>query len=1085
MRTVKRAVALAALLPCIMTAPTITAPAGASHLQAPQTTTSQPEASQPEALAQPDHQLPPDQGRARAQVGLGLTKVSPKTVRENSRIELAGVAQNRSGHELSGLTIRMRYRQQPITSRGELDQIAAGQPSALPGYGRAVPLPQAAASGGRQNWAFRTTTKSLGLRAPGGAPGVYPVGVEVLNSAQQVVGGMTTFLTFAPKTANYKKVAVGWVWPLIDRQHRANDRTFLDDQLRKDVAAGGRLNGLVSAAATTDTPITWGIDPALLDDVRQMSEHDYAVKAPGAKPGGDKRKSAEAAAWLSTLKQATKGDPYFTVPYADPDVLALVRHKMTRDVQIGYDPRNTGLVSRELGRPADAHIAWPALGLAGPDTLDLLAKLALKQGGSFLMSSQHFQPPPTGGPSNAVTTIPTSTQGTKKALLYDDKLNEIVSSPSRSSYSALLTEQRFLAETAMIAGETPNVQRAVIVAPDRNWNPAPGLARNLLYLSGHSPWLSPTALGKFETAQPQTRTFNGVGQKYERYELGLPYLSQVRNIARRAASFQAVLVPPVTISYERALLRAESTSWRSHGERAKRARDELSDELAREMDKVRIVTTKNRRANMAGSSGRLPVTVENKLRGQRVKVRLSATSANSAKLRLGRLGPDEEIIELRPGEVVQRWIPAQAAGNGNFPVHLQLEIPESNGRRFGKGVDITVRTTGYGRLALLITSGGLAVLFVGVGVRAIRARRRRKSEAAGVGSTGMGPATPGGPGSGFPGPDFPGPAGPAGPMGPADPSGPGPSGSGPGPAGPSGPSGPSQPSNPSGPAAASGPRAEPWPGPLPGISDPAFPESAGRTGHAHGPSSGLPGDAAPGSGPSATPAPNGTEPGLDASAGPGASAESWTSSWSEPAEPAPGTPRTGSAPRTPGSGPARRAPAGPAGSSDPRATTPEPIEAGSGREPAELDTSFNTGAWWTSDTTGSSGAGASPEPGLPGTDGWPSAEPGPPGASSWPSSEPSAPWAEGWPSSEPRPSGADGRPSSESKLSGTEAWTSSEPGPSRTDGWTRPEPGLPGPTGPGTADPGPAIDEFPRTPEPGPPPSGGRPTGKHRGEDRD
>ncbi|WP_242882943.1 DUF6049 family protein [Actinomadura litoris] len=1035
MRAVKRAVALAALLPCFMTAaaPAMALPAGAS---------------QTPVLAQPDHRSPPEQGRARAQIGVGLTKVSPKTVRENSQIELAGVALNRSGHELAGLTIRMRYRQQPVRSRSELDQIAAGQPSVLPGYGRPIQLPQAAAPGGRHNWAFKVTTKSLGLQAPGGAPGVYPVGVEVLNAAQQVVGGVTTFLTFTPRTANYKKVAVGWVWPLIDRQHRANDRTFLDDQLRKDVAAGGRLNGLVNAAATTDTPITWGIDPALLDDVRQMAEHDYAVKAPGARSGADKRKSPEATAWLNTLKLATKSDPYFTVPYADPDVLALVRHKMTRDVQIAYDPRNTSLVAKELGRPADAHIAWPAMGLAGPDTLDLLAKLALKQGGgSFLMSSEHFQPPPSGGPSNAVTTVPTTSQGTKKALLYDDKLNEIVSSPSRSSYSALLTEQRFLAETAMIAGETPNVQRAVIVAPDRNWNPAPGLARNLLQYSSHSPWLNAMPLSKFETAQPQTRTFNGVGQKYERFELGLPYLSQVRNIARRAASFQAVLVPPVSVSYERALLRAESTSWRSHGERAKRARDELSDELAREMDKVRIVTNGKRRASMAGSSGRFPVTVENKLRGQRVKVRLSATSANSAKLRLGRLASGDEVIELRPGEVVQRWFPAQAAGNGNFPVHLQLEIPESNGRRFGKGVDITVRTTGYGRLALLITSGGLAVLFVGVGVRAIRARRRRKSEAAGDGSTGMGPAEPGGPGSGFPGPGFPGSAGPGGPMGPAgptDPSAPSdfatPAGPArrPTPSGPSGRSGPPRPSGRPGPPEPPGPAAPgagPWPGSLPGISEPALPESAG---HAHGPAAGPPGDAAPGAGPAAAPPQNGAEPRLDASAGPGApgSAESWSSAWSELAEPAPGTSGTG-----PHSRPA--APAGP--SADPRATTPEPIEAGSGQEPAEPDTSFGTGtAWWTTDFagpwagSGTSEAGSSPEPGPAGTNG-------------------SAP----------------GR-------SGTDGWTGSEPGLPATDEWAGPEPGLPG-----AADAGPATDGSPWAEEPGLPPANGRPTGKHRGENRD
>nr|WP_273700063.1 DUF6049 family protein [Actinomadura graeca] len=720
----------------------------------------------PESPAQPDSPTQPDlerssrQAGARAQVGLALTKVTPKAVRANSRIDIAGLAQNRSGHQLPGLTIRLRYRSQPITSRSELDRIATGQPSALPGVGRPVPLVQVTGPGGKQNWQFKTTAKALGLQALGTAPGVYPVGVEVLNSARQVVGGVTTFLTFVPNRGNFKKVAVGWVWPLIDRQHRADDQTFLDDQLSKDMAPGGRLSELVGAASSTNTPITWGIDPALLDDVQQMAGSNYTVKSPGARKGTEKRKSAPAAAWLTALKQAAKNDPYFTVPYADPDVLALVRYKMSHDVVTAYDTKNTGLVAEVLGRQANAHIAWPAAGAAGPGTLDLLARLALKPNGSFLMSSNQFQPPVQGAAANAVTALPTATQGTKKTLLYDDKLNEIVSGGSRSGAGALLTEQRFLAETAMIAAETPNLQRTVIIAPDRHWNPAPGLAKNLLTYT-RSAWTSPTPLSRFEAAQPQNRVFNGYSDDYLPYELGSPYLAQVRNIARRAASFEAVMTDPIRISYQRALLRTESTAWRSRGTLAKRARDELSFELEREMGKVRIVTANSKRVNMAGSSGKLPVTIENKLSDQSVRVRLTAIADNSTKLQLGRLDAEDETIDLRAGELKQRWIPAKAAGNGNFGVHLQLEIPNSGGKRFGNGQDITVRTTGYGRLALLITSGGLAVLFVGVGVRAIRARRRRKAEAAGDGSTGMGPATPGGSGNGFPGPGASGPGAPA------------------------------------------------------------------------------------------------------------------------------------------------------------------------------------------------------------------------------------------------------------------------------------------------------------------------------------
>ncbi|WP_165969289.1 DUF6049 family protein [Actinomadura sp. KC06] len=739
MRTVKRAVALAALLPCIaMAAPAALAfPASAQAQRAPDTA----------ALAQ-----------QKAPVGLALTKIDPKPVRENSKIEISGLAKNRTDDQLTGLTMRLRYSAQPVTSRSQLDQFSSGQPSLLPNVApQQLPLTGVVQPGATQTWTFKTTTKALQLRAPGATPGVYPVGVEVLNPAQQVVGGLTTFLTFMPKDRQFQPVAISWVWPLIDRMHRTNDRTFFDDQLTKEMSRDGRLGKLVNAAAAGTTPITWAIDPALLDDVQQMASGEYTVRSFGGK-AVEKEKSTVAASWTAALKNAAKGDPYFTVPYGDPDVVALVRHKTTRDIGVALDERNTGVVPKVLGRPADAQVAWPPYGVAGPGTLGQLAQHALKDGGTFLMSSSQFQNPLPGTPPNATTTLQTN-EGKRTAVLYDDKLNQIVSKGTATASGAALAEQRFLAETAMIAAETPNLQRSVVVAPDRHWNPAPGFAEKLLTYTKDAPWLREMPLSKIESAEPQGRVFNGYNDDYEAFELSDAHLTQTREIAQEAAQFRAIMTGDIKISYERALLRLQSVAWRTMPGRAKAARRELARELDDDMDSVRIVTTKNKRVLMGGSSGKLPVLIENTLKNQAVRVRLVAvpTSESRAKLRLGALDPDEALINLRPGERAQRWIPAKAAGNGNFHVRLELMIPDSGGRTFGDGETITVRTTGYGRLALLITGGGLAVLFVGVGVRAIRARRRRKAEAGGDGSTETGSAGTAEQGNGYAGPGFPGP----------------------------------------------------------------------------------------------------------------------------------------------------------------------------------------------------------------------------------------------------------------------------------------------------------------------------------------
>ena len=73
MRAVRRAVALAALLPCFAVA-------------APATLTPAPAQAAPKTSGAVQRRAP---------VGLAFTKVSPKTVRENSRIEISGVAKNR------------------------------------------------------------------------------------------------------------------------------------------------------------------------------------------------------------------------------------------------------------------------------------------------------------------------------------------------------------------------------------------------------------------------------------------------------------------------------------------------------------------------------------------------------------------------------------------------------------------------------------------------------------------------------------------------------------------------------------------------------------------------------------------------------------------------------------------------------------------------------------------------------------------------------------------------------------------------------------------------------------------------------
>ncbi|MFI0356577.1 DUF6049 family protein [Actinomadura sp. 9N407] len=786
MRTVLSAAAVTALLACFTVGPVPTASATPALPAAPV----QPAA----AAAQPENPRPgrgTGQSQSKSQLSLVLTKVTPKAAEATggkSKITVAGTVQNTSGQALPGVTVRLKTSAQRMSSRTQVAEYATGQPSSLRGFADDQQLPQAGVAGGKASFSLSTTTATIGLQTFG----VYPIGVEAVTQTGQVLAGLNTFITFVPKQRTFKPLSVAWVWPLMGRQHRSTDDTFLDDDLAAEIKADGRLSGLVSAAAGTRTPVTWSIDPALLDDVQTMANGPYTVQAPRAEKSVRKPKSTDAANWLNALRSASKSDPYFAVPYADPDAVALVRHKMTNHLAIAY--ANAGVAGQVLGTQPNAQVAWPPSGMAGQGTLNQMAKLGrLGNNGSFLMSSAAFADPAQGYTPSATTALPTE-EGTKRTVVYDETLNKIVSAGTRTPGAAVLTEQRFLAETAMITAEAPELARSLVIAPDRRWNPAPAMAKSLLTYTQGAAWMQETPLDKIANAEPQQRVFRGYPDSMEAYELGEPFLDEVARISRSAARFTSVMYEPIRMNYRRAVLRMESSAWRgkSRYRRAVLARQSLDERLKDDMGRVRIIIGDTKRVTLAGSSGRIPITVANDLPNQSIQVRLEVVPENTARLQIGRLEDQDDLITLAPGQKQPSFIPVRSAGNGDVRLHLRLKSADD--REFGAEQVITVRTTGYGRLALLITGGGLAVLFVGVGVRAMRARRRRKAEAAGDGSTGVEPAAtgPAGPGSPAAGePAGPGPAGGDGPAGagaadfqpPTWTDASGPPGAGPGPAG--------------------------------------------------------------------------------------------------------------------------------------------------------------------------------------------------------------------------------------------------------------------------------------------------------------
>ena len=222
--------------------------------------------------------------------------------------------------------------------------------------------------------------------------------------------------------------------------------------------------------------------------------HAYRVGGTAGCIGGTPHSASPAAAqWLSGVRAISASQQMFTTPYDDVDVAALSHQGLDSDLTSAYHQSEVAATSllgtsatgpgqparpgQGSASPVPGSIAWPADGLADSS---VLANLAVN-GISTVVLSSNEMPAPSGTfiPDDAVASTPTATGTTMKVLLADSAITSVLGSATSAPGGSFAVSQRFLAETAMIAAESPNLARSVVVAPPREWDPSAALAGQL------------------------------------------------------------------------------------------------------------------------------------------------------------------------------------------------------------------------------------------------------------------------------------------------------------------------------------------------------------------------------------------------------------------------------------------------------------------------------------------------------------------------------------------------------------------------------------------------------------------------------
>lgn len=697
--------------------------------------------------------LPEAEGDAPLVVTIG--SLSPSTIPRRGPITVTGTVSNRDDAPWSAIDLYPFVSASPMTTRAELTEAAATAPEQpvgdrITGRGPLDSIAQLAPG----------ETASYTLRIPRGdlqvtQPGVYWFGVHALGETVDETrddafadGRARTLLPLVPAAG--EPVATALVIPLRQGIRYRSDGS-LDDVQRwaSSLGPGGRLRSLLDLGATAgDRPVSWLVDPALLDAVERLAagnrprslaptldpeateDPDLAVEPDSSESPGDgtdpsASPSAESEApapeaeeteepdpatlaaasaaegWLSRWRDvAGGGGQVLALPYGDLDVAAAADH--------GPDfyeraRRRSSQVMERWGVPAA-----PAIG-APTGNLDVPALELAAGSDTVLVGDKLFE--------NEVPTV-SSVLGQRVVVASSDAASGGPGPDDRLAPVAL--RQRILAEAA-VRRLRPGRQPLVVVLPG-SWTPTPSMS----FFDGLDvPWTRlATVAGA--TSSPATEvdldTVAYPASETER-ELRADSFAAARELIRAGIALQNLLTRNDRVAGLIADQALTGLSYASRGNqaaarlRALRARGWIQGRLSRvDIEAPPQVT-------MSSATGRFSATITNHL-DQAVTVRIDAVADQPIRIEA------PTLIEIGPDSSRTVLLTASTERQGVHNVTLLLT--DADGTPLGPRAELPIRTALVSGVIWLIIGVGCALLFGAIAVRLVRRVRRARQRSRGV-----------------------------------------------------------------------------------------------------------------------------------------------------------------------------------------------------------------------------------------------------------------------------------------------------------------------------------------------------------------
>ena len=658
-----------------------------------------------------------------------IDAMNPSYASPGATVTVSGTVTNGTRQTQAGLDVRLFTSASHFLTRDGMDAyVSRGVASDLIPAGDPFFVSAGLAPGATARWSasFRADTQGIA------SFGVYGVTAQLQDVSGNMISSEQTLLPFWPgsRVAELARpLTVSWLWPLIDQPHqKVCTATLTSNDLAGALSQGGRLSALLDAGAShPGARLTWVIDPALLSDVSTMTSRYLVGGQPSCTGGAKEPASTAAASWLAALRKVTPDQPTMLTPYANVDITALVRQGLTRDLTTAY--RTGEAVATSVLHGTFGHdIAWPPGGTAD---LSALTNLAAHQHVSTVVLNSSEMPPVDAGtvfrPDDAIASLRVAGLP-MNVLLSDNTLTGVLRAGDTTSgtlpkSSEFAVQQRFLAETAMIAAEAPDSERTIVVAPPYDWSPSEALASGLLGETATAPWLTPTPLTSLSSAADTEHAVprhSPPASKASPGELSGAYLGQVRAIGDRLGVYKSMLYKPAasyTRSLDEALLATESAAWRGSGKPGGVALARgLSGYITTANNKVRIISSDQ--VPMGGSSGQVPVSIQNGLH-QAIQVRVVASVVNTpgrtSQLTIGHI-PNAVIIPPQAPATVRLQVSSAPQGS----TQIKLSLTSADGTALPFETSLTVLSTRYGRAILFLIGAAIGVFVLTAVYRAVR-----------------------------------------------------------------------------------------------------------------------------------------------------------------------------------------------------------------------------------------------------------------------------------------------------------------------------------------------------------------------------